>query len=38
MGPLMTYTPFKNLNVEDFVFMKLHDPNGAHYGDLIWAS
>jgi hypothetical protein len=29
MGPLTTYTPFRDFNVENFVFMKLHDPNGC---------
>jgi hypothetical protein len=25
MRPLITYTPFKDLNVGDFVFVKSHD-------------
>jgi hypothetical protein len=41
MRPLTTYMPFKDLNVGDFVFMKLHDPNlvplrmGRVKGDVI---
>jgi hypothetical protein len=27
MKPLTAYIPFKDLNVGDFVFMRLHDPN-----------
>jgi hypothetical protein len=30
MRPLTTYMPFKDLNVGDFVFMKVQDPNFAH--------
>jgi hypothetical protein len=29
MSPLIAYTPFINLNVEDFVFMKLCDLGGC---------
>jgi hypothetical protein len=27
MKPLTTYTPFKDLNVGDFVLVRQHDPN-----------
>jgi len=27
MRPLTTYAPFRDLNVGDFMFVKLHDPN-----------
>jgi hypothetical protein len=39
--PLTTYTPFKDLNVGDFVLVKPHDPNliplwmGKAKGDVI---
>jgi hypothetical protein len=39
--PLSVYTPFKDFNVGDFVFMKLHDPDlvplwmGRAKGDVI---
>jgi hypothetical protein len=29
MRPLTTYMPFRDLNVEDFVFVKLHDLDGC---------
>jgi hypothetical protein len=41
MRPLIAYMPFKNLNVGDFVLMKLHDPDlvllwmGKVKGDVI---
>jgi hypothetical protein len=41
MRPLTTYTPFRNLNVGDFVLLKLHDPDfvplwtGRIEGDVI---
>jgi hypothetical protein len=27
MIPLITYTPFRDLNVGDFVLVRLHDPD-----------
>jgi hypothetical protein len=41
MKPLITYTPFKDLNVGDFVFVRPHDPDlvpflmGRMKGDVI---
>ncbi len=41
MRPLTTYTPFTDLNVGDFVLVRLHDPNlipflmGKEKGDVI---
>jgi hypothetical protein len=41
MRPLITYTPFKDLNVGDFVLVRSHDPNlvpiqmGKVEGDVI---
>jgi hypothetical protein len=41
MKPITAYMPFKDLNVGDFVFMKLHDPGlvrlwmGRTEGDVI---
>lgn len=41
MRPLIPYIPFKDVNVGDFVIMKLHDPNlvpmlmGRTQGDIV---
>jgi hypothetical protein len=41
MRPLTTYTPFRNLNVGDFVLERLHNPNldllrmGRIEGDVV---
>ncbi len=41
MRPLTAYTPFRDLNVGDFVFVRSHDPNlvpllmGIAEGDVI---
>jgi len=41
MRPLTTYTPFKDFNVGDFVFVRSHDPDlvpfwmGRAEGDVI---
>ncbi len=41
MRPLTTYTPFTDLNVGNFVFVRLHDPDlipflmGKEKGDVI---
>jgi hypothetical protein len=41
MRPLTPYIPFKDVNVGDFVLMRLHDPNlvpmlmGRAQGDIV---